>query len=755
MSDLCRLCSSQLRGSRRKWLFGGSGSLLPLFSQVLGTPILRNPPGSAPKPGKGKGRPEDAEFLCGKCCHSLNVYHRYDLVLFRMRELYEQRSTRLVTEKDKLSFTLRTIHARAWGLPLPEYHGHHQDRNTYGYRGSYNDLSSSGSYKSRNNSLSPGYQNSCPNSPFPDRLGSFHGSLGSLSSDAPSKSYQKLLEQDRSLWEHESWWDDRHRGCSRCIKGEKCHSCSSWRVSDANYESVCTVPRRRKHSRGTDDGSVLLRSKSLGSVGGESASSKGSLLSLSASSLDSLSFVGEEGDGGVFWEAKSPLPSSPPSSFPLPKPGVGEVLKSLKEIKYSPVKTPTRSKIPIRSQQKTKVEDVDQYVEDGVYERPPVEEPAGDLDVYMGIGPEVCRTQASCFLHIQETLKWLQTNLKTTQSCGTLSGQQDQVMEQQELIRELIKRLKFKDEVLEESLTLLLTLPVASDPYGELITDFVEKLRAQEEQIKKEGDEVAEIKRQREAEVKRLHEELRAREEDITRLSKVLRDNQDTITALRDILGEKDFTIQRMEVALDSSVRSSASQDALRLAALREKDSLIAAVQGALSSSNQDVEALADSLLSQGLDDLSTSIPGLSAPNPLMSQLQEKGRLLSQAHADNQRQSIQHQRDIQDLLNALNESQTLLQEQLRHCKKRLQDGAQEQKTLREALRAKEKELQEERRRHSADQHQVSANLMQLQDSARERDQATKKLLQDAESRDQLIKKLQERLKPCGEVRDTL
>lgn len=239
------------------------------------------------------------------------------------------------------------------------------------------------------------------------------------------------------------------------------------------------------------------------------------------------------------------------------------------------------------------------------------------------------------------------------------------------------------------------------------------------------------------------------------RLTKVLRENQDTITALRDLLGEKDFTIQHLEVALDSAIRSAASQDTLRLAALREKDSLITAVQGALSSSNQDVEALADSLLSQGLDDLGSSLPGLSAPNPLLAQLQEKGRLLSQAHTESQKQSIQHQRDIQDLLNALNECQTLLQEQLRHCKNRLQDAAQEKKMLKETLQTKEAELRAERKRHNSDLCQAQADLLQLHGSARERDQDTKKLLLDAHSRDQTIKKLQERLILSGVMRDTL
>ncbi|KAM9325307.1 uncharacterized protein PAF06_001465 [Gastrophryne carolinensis] len=388
-------------------------------------------------------------------------------------------------------------------------------------------------------------------------------------------------------------------------------------------------------------------------------------------------------------------------------------------------------------------------------EEPVVEGMGPDWDVFIGIGAEVNGRHVSCSRRIQDTLNWLQTQLKSAQAGERPSGRQKQSLEEQNLIRDLIKGLKFKEELLEDCLTLMLELPVAPDANGELVPGFVQKLKAREEQIKKEEEELAESKRQTNAEIRRLQEEVRAREEDVTRLSKILRENQDTITALRDILAEKDFTIQQLEVALDSAIRSAASQDALRLAALREKDSLVAAVQGALKSSNQDVEALADSLLSQGLDDLGGSFPGQSAPNPLLAQLQEKGRLLSQAHADNQRQSSQHQRDIQDLLNALNECQTLLQEQLRHCKNRMQEAAQEQKALRDALRGKEAELRAVKLRHNSDLSQAQSELLQMQDCARERDQVTKKLLQDAHSRDQTIKKLQEKLSLSGGMRETL
>ncbi|XP_053577959.1 putative leucine-rich repeat-containing protein DDB_G0290503 [Bombina bombina] len=744
MSDLCRLCSSPLRGSRRKWLFGGSGSLPILFSHVLNIPLSRSQPGSSHRSRQGKGRPEDAEFLCGKCCHSLSIFHRYDLVLSRMRQLYSQRSALLFSERDKLSLTLRTIHARAWGLPLPDPHERIHPR----FSGSCNDINTAGYHNSYYNTLSPGYQNSCPSSPFPDRLSSFHGSLGSLSSGSPTKTYQNLLEKDRSLWEHESWWEDRGVTCQRCAKGDKCHSCSSWRVSDANYDVVCTVPRRRKHSRGDggqSDISGLLRSKSLGSFGG--GSSRGSVLSFSTASLERLSLTGEE----EVWEPPSPAMSSPPRSS-SPSPVLCEALRNLKTITYSPVKTPTRSKIPVKKIGQSESGHVSRNSrtdEDLRPEKLPEEEEKDtDWDVYMAIGSEVCRTQVSRSLRIKNTLTWLQTQLQTAQNKSTGQEKQDSPTGQEELVRELIRSLNCKEEVLEDCLSLLLNLQLTSDT-GEPQTNVNEILRNREQQLKAKEAALAEETRQREAEVERLHKELRDREEDVGRLAKVLRENQATITALRDLLGEKDFTIQQLEIALDSAVRSAASQDSLRVSALREKDSLITAIQSALSSSNQDVEALADSLLSQGLDHLGGSPISESTSNPLLAQLQEKGRLLSQALSDNQQQSVKNQRDIQDLLNALGESQTLLQKQLQHCKDRLQTGAQEQKTLRNALQTKENQLREEKQKYIRDTQQAQTELAQLHGAAQERDQVTQKLLQDAQSRDQTIKRLQERLNPGG------
>ncbi|KAM4642670.1 uncharacterized protein O3C94_016971 isoform 2-T2 [Discoglossus pictus] len=744
MSDLCRLCSSPLRGSRRKWLFGGSGSLPILFSRVVGCPVSRTPPGSSTRSQKSKRRPEDAEFLCGKCVHSLNIYHRYDLVMSRMRQLYTQRSSRLLTERDKLCFTLRTIHAKAWGLPLPD-----RQSCTSGH-----DVNSTANHAPYYNTLSPGYQSSCPDSPFPDRLSSFHGSLGSLSSGSPTKSYQNLMDKDRSLWENESWWENRGENCARCARGDKCHSCSSWRVSDANYDAVCTVPRRREHSRGDggqSDSSILHRSKSLGSFGGYS--SRGSLLSFSTSSLERLSLTGEEEE---IWEPPSLASSPPPPRSSSPSPVLGKVLKSLKEITYSPVKTPTRSKIPVkrRGQEEPNLQDKSRTEEeDGRPGRPVREETEGDWDVFMGIGSEVCRAQVSRSLRIQKTLNWFQTQLQTAQRDSTSHGQQNTPEGQQELVSQLIQSLKCKDEVLEDCLSLLLTLNPTSESLDPQ-TSLIETLRKREEELKAKEEELVEEEHKREKEKERLRMELNAREEDVGRLARVLRENQDTITALRDILGEKDFAVQQLEVTLDSAIRSAASQDALRLAALREKDALITAMQGALSSSNQDVEALADSLLTQGLNDLGgPHLPG-SPPDPLLAQLQEKGRLLSQALAENQRQGTQHQRDIQDLLSALTESQTLLQKQLGHCKQRLQAGAQEQKTLREALRARDVELREEKERHARDTQQAQVLLAQLNGTVRERDHVTQKLLQDAQSRDLTIKKLQEKLMPGG-MKETL
>ncbi|XP_041431181.1 myosin-J heavy chain [Xenopus laevis] len=750
MSDHCRLCANPLRGSRRKWLFGGSGSLSAIYNHVMGSPISRTPPRRSPRSHGSKGSPEDSEFLCGKCCHSLNVYHRYDLVMSRMRQLCERRSTRLLAEREKLSFTLRSIHARAWGLPLPDYQEHSQNRNRHGYYGLTSELCST-DHPLHRRPLSPGYQLLCPGSPFPGQQNSYHGSLGSLTSGTPTKLYHQLLEQDRSTWEHESWWEDRSDTCSRCAKGDKCRYCSSWRVSDSNYETVCTVPRRRKHSRDEMDLSSLHRSKSLGSFCGES--SRETLLSFSTSSLDGLSFTGEDEMGGV-WEPQSPLFNSPPV-FPSSKPVLREALKGLKEITYSPVKTPAQSRIPVRkrgSYEKMIAETRSiRNKDEETLEQSLGEETEEDMDAFMGIEPEVCRSQVSRAQRIQDTIKWLQSQLQANNH----QDHKESFKEQKELIQELLKALNVKEEILEDCLTLLLSLPVESDPsYGNVVT-LIEKLREQEKKLKTEQEELKENVHQNKEETICLKTELREREEDLARLSRVLRGNQDTITDLRDVLSEKEFSIQQMKISLESAVRSAASQDALRLAALREKDTLISAVQGALCSSNQDVEALADSLLSQGLEDLDGMLPGVSPTEALLTQLMEKSSLVSQSLTDSQKQSIQHQKDIQDLLNDLNESQTLLQDQLQHCKQRLQAGAQEKNTLREALRLCEAELRAERQRYMCDMQLAHEEMAKLQGTARERDRTTQKLLQEAQNRDHTIKRLQERLSQGGVMRDML
>ncbi|KAG8448594.1 hypothetical protein GDO86_015621 [Hymenochirus boettgeri] len=755
MSDHCRLCASPLRGSLRKWLFGGSGSLSVLYSQIMGSHVSRSPPGRSPRSNGNKGTPEDSEFLCGKCCHSLNVYHRYDLVLSRMRQLYEHRSNRLFAEKKKLSFTLRTIHAKAWGLPFPEYLASSHNRNPSGYRGSCSDLSSSSIQKSKLASHLPGHRLSCPDSTFLGHQNSYHGSLGSLTPQTPTKPYQQLLEHDRSKWEHESWWKDRSESCSHCAKGERCQSCSSWRVSDDNYEIVCSVPRRKNLSGAEelDDYPGLHRSKSLGSFGG--GSSKGSLLSFSTSSLETLSFTGDD-EIGVFWEPPSPLASSP-SAFHCPKPFLQEALMSLKGIQYNPLNIPTHSKIPVKEKRHKKGEPQTKII---INEKvSPREEPLGeeaeeDCDEYLGIGPEVCRTHDSHTLRIQDTINWLQAQVQKKDGCAH-HNQKESSKKERQLIQELLRSLDLKEEVLEGCLAFLLSLPDISDSSCGNVVTLIEKLKSQEYKLKNAEDELAENFHQCKAETKRLQLVLNEKEEDLGQLSRVVRENQDTITALRDILGEKEFMIQQLEISLDSAIRSAAAQDTLRLAALLEKDALITAVQGALSSSNQDVEALADSLLSQGLDDLGGALPVVSQPETLVAQLNEKSCLLSQALTDRQKQSIKHQTDVQDLLNALNESRTLLQNQLQHCKQRLQTGAEEQTLLRDTLRMREAELRAKKQSYTYDIQQAQVEIAQLQSSLKERDMTIQKLLQDAQSRDHTIKRLQDSLSRGGVIKEML
>ncbi|GCC39287.1 hypothetical protein chiPu_0023378, partial [Chiloscyllium punctatum] len=104
MKEQCRLCGAELRGTRRRWIFGSASGvdLSAVLSHVLGRRVCR---------GSGEGSGE-GEFLCGKCASSLHRLHRLDGVVARVRALSLQKVRELLGQRERLRHCLLHLHSR-------------------------------------------------------------------------------------------------------------------------------------------------------------------------------------------------------------------------------------------------------------------------------------------------------------------------------------------------------------------------------------------------------------------------------------------------------------------------------------------------------------------------------------------------------------------------------------------------------------------------------------------------------------------
>ncbi|XP_069593251.1 myomegalin isoform X2 [Ranitomeya imitator] len=191
MKDVCRICSRELSGNQRRWIFHSTAklNLQVILSHILGKEILRN--GSA-------------EFACSKCAFMLERFYRFDTVIARIEALSIERLQKLLSEKDRLKHCLASL------------------------------------YRKHNNEEG-----------LEARAGDGAGRAAHLSE--VQYSYTALLQEDFAFSGFEYWTELEEAGqeIQQCSHHEgttavprKCHGCSSLRVADSDYEAICKVPRR-------------------------------------------------------------------------------------------------------------------------------------------------------------------------------------------------------------------------------------------------------------------------------------------------------------------------------------------------------------------------------------------------------------------------------------------------------------------------------------------------------------------------------
>uniref|UniRef100_A0ACB8EFL1 Uncharacterized protein n=1 Tax=Sphaerodactylus townsendi TaxID=933632 RepID=A0ACB8EFL1_9SAUR len=571
----------------------------------------------APCRGDGRG-----EFLCGKCAQALSRIYRFDTVITRVQALSIDRLQRLLSEKDQLARSLRYIHAQR-----------------------FPDASDSVSYTGQEISASI--------------------------ADLPHVRYQRLLQDDMALSEYECWASEADSSpLSTPCRNRRCRSCHGLRVEDSDYEWVCRTPRRLGF---LSPGYPLCRDKSQSMPTVRYAGSRASVRSQSLGDAESCSMLS--------------LDTLPESDL------AWEALRVLKDIRRKRLRVPEGSKIPVLVGRAPKDRNGSTPRRESPQGREVYEEMEDDfIPVESKLqGQQVlCQDLGEAFENLKARLEAAEEELRSfrenqredlSQEAGTPPKMA--VGSQERVIRQLARSLESKEGVLQDCLVLLQSL---GSPGGQPF--MLEAVVKQMTQRLKERDQASEktlsshflALESQQRELQHLQEAMKDKDADLARLSAALRTGEETMHALREVLHQKDQEIWRLESLCASTRESWQQRDQTLLLTLKEKESLVAALQGALASSNKDVEALANSFTS------SDFAPGL------LQRIQEKEDLLTRALADQERIRVQWQRHLQVMEEAAANRGKELQDQLCRHSQEARERAQETEKLRRHLAEAEAEL---------------------------------------------------------------
>uniref|UniRef100_H3A4B8 Uncharacterized protein n=1 Tax=Latimeria chalumnae TaxID=7897 RepID=H3A4B8_LATCH len=735
MNEVCRVCSSKLKGNQRRWLFGPGGSIniQVVLEHVLGHEVTRD------------GR---SEFLCGKCVFVLEHVFRFDTVITRVQAMSIEKLQRLMVEKDKLAQLLRRFYAqthRRLPAALPSYRGQEITVDIAGL---------------------------------------------------PHVRYNALLQEDMALSEYECWSErnaDAANGCEgRGCKNRNCYSCNALKVSDSDYESICKVPRRLARRMNRDSLYQLSKSKSrsmpLDFLLTPERSRSVSSFSSSAHSLCTDSIErGSQSFSTTSLDTIADSEADPFDQLLASTPAVlAMAISEIRHIEYHPVHSPPSCKIPVRVSRgrspgfsapttprghlhfdcgddnfrELKWESPDEYL--------PLTMPGAIHDLRVGGGgdPEADRNhvwgnvpdrpqprvgqclglsvsayrrtpKAACdcmqennpglpprlrrgehtwltsarfngFLfrnfwqlkeekmkraiqRLQEQLEMAQAQVRALQEkrpethhtnevkrrpnsswrrpkyqavSGTVREEEKQPStrdsdRQERRVAQLVESLHRKEVLLQDLFDAMEQLKRGGSPAvatDSMIHKLRQQLKERDKALEAAADEKFRAMEEKEEEILQLRLALREKDRDVSRLAEVLRYNEETISALSDVIGQKDMALQRLEEACCSLQGAARGWDETQLRTLREKDELIASLQGALASCSKDMEALKDSLIGQGLSDNAGG-----GANRLALQLWEKERTVARVLSDWNQQAVAHQKEVENLLESLASKEKTIQ----------------------------------------------------------------------------------------------
>ncbi|XP_074523720.1 myomegalin isoform X2 [Halichoeres trimaculatus] len=246
---------------------------------------------------------------------------------------------------------------------------------------------------------------------------------------------------------------------------------------------------------------------------------------------------------------------------------------------------------------------------------------------------------------------------------SSLQEQEEQLREQeqqrqreeeqrQRTVRELKASLLSKQQLIEDC-------ELLEDPKEKrdsLLEKLRQRIKERDRALERAVDEKFRCVEEKEEELRRLQLLLREKERDLETQRCVLTNNEETITSLEVLLRGKSLELQQVGDAWRSAQHQQQEGEERQSRVLRERDGIIAQLQGALHARTQEAQELRCSLLARIQ----------SAPSEVLEELkvrlQLKDRLFQEVLADRTRQAQEHQEQVQDLLRTITSRDQYIQD---------------------------------------------------------------------------------------------
>ncbi|KAJ7985383.1 hypothetical protein DPEC_G00351490 [Dallia pectoralis] len=538
--------------------------------------------------------------------------------------------------------------------------------------------------------------------------------------------YREMLKENMALSEYECW-SEKSAACpyfsrtgKRCKRGKACEGCDSLRVSDSAFESVCGVPRHLPFQAFSPLALSRNKSQSMPLHWSKVPSLSSTPSSLAASAL---SLRGRSRTGSV----QSLDMQGGHDPFDCPEDlSVNLVLRELKGIEGKPVISPSGSKIPVLGKREGR-----HFGDVGLVSSSEVSRVLdfGDRESAENGGEEMDDETSDVLTELKDEFIPLhrenaagRVHIAVRQLRGQLDRAEARI---KDLEAELKKGSKTKPETADGSRLNEWTMG---------LNDMCSAMSDKDKRM--------------ETEMETLRRASRDRERDVNTLNIVIQSNTDIINEMRVELVEKERMQQ--EVLAERDVWR--QRDQALTAALQEKDAMLLCLNEALESCQKDMQALWDSVISQG-------VSGGGADGALANQLKEKEILLTAMLKDKEKHSTAMCLEVSKLNTALHDLQAVMQEQRQKHGQTVSSLSQQLKDTQNHLRERGKESKEAEWARLNDKQDREREERKLRESLEKRDRLIEQVLQQSEERDYQLKELRQNLlnksEPMTAVKHTL